>query len=289
MKKFSMYIMLWFYRAYFNLLFIIVPKYAASQAVKLFSTPVGKKIRSRELKVLNKAKEEILDYDGLKMHVYEWGSGERTAMLVHGWAGNAGSLGAFVQPLVREGYRVIAFDGPAHGKSEGKQTNIFHFSKFMISLFESYKPEILITHSFGSAVSVFALSQEKNNTIKRMVMLTTPDRFEDIIIDFTKLMNINTRNRNKMYRYLKVRFGRDVHEMQVSKTIHELGSTDILVMHSRSDRVLDFSNAVSVTDNSSNTKLVALDKIGHYRMLWNEEVINKAMDFINKNEKVKST
>src|SRR5947208_2190272 len=38
--------------------------------------------------------------------------------LVHGWGGRGSQLASFVEPLRADGYRVVMFDGPAHGDSE---------------------------------------------------------------------------------------------------------------------------------------------------------------------------
>ncbi|MBC7976874.1 MAG: alpha/beta fold hydrolase, partial [Myxococcales bacterium] len=53
-----------------------------------------------------------------KVCAWRWGHGP-TVLLVHGWEGRGSQLGAFVEPLVRAGLSVVAFDAPGHGDSPG--------------------------------------------------------------------------------------------------------------------------------------------------------------------------
>ncbi|MGZ5446135.1 MAG: alpha/beta hydrolase [Thermoanaerobaculia bacterium] len=47
---------------------------------------------------------------------WSWGEGP-AVLLVHGWGGHAAQFQSFVEPLVRAGFRAIAFDAPSHGSS----------------------------------------------------------------------------------------------------------------------------------------------------------------------------
>src|SRR5690606_9574208 len=53
---------------------------------------------------------------GGEVVVESWGEGP-AVVLVHGWGGWRGQLGAFVAPLVERGRRVVAFDAPGHGEA----------------------------------------------------------------------------------------------------------------------------------------------------------------------------
>src|SRR5258706_2547887 len=58
-----------------------------------------------------------------RIAAWAWGAGP-TVLLVHGWNGAAAQLAPFVAPLVAAGYRVVAFDQPAHGRSRGRSATI---------------------------------------------------------------------------------------------------------------------------------------------------------------------
>ena len=52
---------------------------------------------------------------GVDVVVYEWGAGDDVVVLAHGWDGRASQFAVLVRDLIAEGYRVVAFDAPAHG------------------------------------------------------------------------------------------------------------------------------------------------------------------------------
>mgnify|MGYP000595598652 CR=1 FL=1 len=73
-----------------------------------------------------------------------------------------------VEPLLKKGYRVIAFDGPAHGKSSGKQASLLKFKDALLAIVQQYgTPSIAIGHSLGAMAIMLACS-EVNIPIKKI-------------------------------------------------------------------------------------------------------------------------
>ena len=70
----------------------------------------------------------------LKISCYAWGKGEKTILLAHGWDARAMDFYKMIPVLVDHGYKVIAFDGPGHGHSEGNSSNMVDFKELMCKL-----------------------------------------------------------------------------------------------------------------------------------------------------------
>lgn len=281
MKKITLQMMLSAYRIYFGLLFLVQPKLGAKKAVKVFATPFTKKVRAKEKEILAKATMETYSYQGLPIRLYRWGEGAKTALLVHGWEANAGSLGAFVEPLVAKGFQVLAFDGPAHGSSGGKQTTLFQFAGLVAELIQEHSPEVLISHSFGSGSSIYALYSNKQLSVRKMIMLTTPNRMDEIFSDFTRLMKISDQGKEGIYDYLHSRFGKRVDEMDVSSMAPECNIEELLIIHSPSDKVLPFHCAEQVAAKLPRAILEAPINKGHYRILWDPATVERVNQFIH--------
>lgn len=281
MKKIYLFTFITIYRIYFRLLFLLMPRLAAKKAMILFSTPLNKKVRTRELEILAQAEKTTMSYDGLKIRVYAWGDSPHTALLVHGWEGNGGSLGAFVRPLLDSGYSVLAFDGPAHGQSTGKQTNVFHFSALVAKLIKENNVKLLISHSFGSAASIFALSTLGNYAIDKMVIMTTPDKMEDVISGFVDFMKINAKGKHHIFRYLHEQFGRRIEDMTISDIASQVSPPKLMIVHSQSDKILPFQGALQVAAKVPYAILEAPLNAGHYKILWDAQVIDKVKTFIH--------
>jgi pimeloyl-ACP methyl ester carboxylesterase len=270
------------YRVDFKGLYIIAPEKAAAKAVELFSKPRIRKFRPKEMEVLSKAEQGEVKYEGLKIKTYRWGIGKKTVLLVHGWEGHAGHLGAFVEPLVSEGFQVLAFDAPAHGGSEGQNTNLLHYGNLISRLSEENNVEAIITHSFGSAATAFAL-YKKQHSIKNLVMITSPDKLEDVLDEFGNLMKFNISMRQHILQYIEKLYGRNPKEIQVSLHAPQMDVENILLVHSPDDRILPFSNTKKIYQNLPNATLEAPKNKGHYKILWDKEVVEKVVNFIGAN------
>lgn len=68
-----------------------------------------------------------LQHGSRTIPVYSWGQGP-VILGVHGWAGAGIQFGAWVDPLVEAGYRVVLFDAPAHGRAQGESTDLFEMA-----------------------------------------------------------------------------------------------------------------------------------------------------------------
>src|SRR3546814_18373556 len=80
--------------------------------------------RTRELAAsTGAALEADLDLDGLHIHTYVWGDpqGQPYVLFAHGWSSHGTRFLPWVEHLRGHGYAVVAFDQPAHGRSDGRR------------------------------------------------------------------------------------------------------------------------------------------------------------------------
>jgi pimeloyl-ACP methyl ester carboxylesterase len=271
-----------FYRIYFKALFFIAPKFASRKAFELFATPINKKVRVQETEALATAEEETLLIDGNNIAVYKWGNGPKTALLVHGWEGNGGSLAGFKDELIANGFTVYSFDGPAHGKSTGKRTNVINFSYTVARIIEQKKiKDLIITHSFGSATTMYALANNPHLQIKRMALLTSPNRLEDVIAEFTTVMEFSAKNHTSFIQYMENYFKLDISQIVVAKVVDDVKVGEFLIIHDEYDKIIPVQYSLNVAKSlGDRASFIGMQKVGHYRMLWNEAVISYVSDFV---------
>src|ERR671918_336718 len=75
------------------------------------------------------ARQSYVEHKRRLISTWRWGSRDAPAVLLaHGWGGNAAQMRPFVFPLLQAGYRVIAYDQPAHGVSGGRVTGLPDFA-----------------------------------------------------------------------------------------------------------------------------------------------------------------
>ncbi|MCU0432322.1 MAG: alpha/beta hydrolase [Bacteroidia bacterium] len=269
--------MLAFYRAWIQFLFFIAPEKASWRVLMLFATPRVRKSRERETEALALARAEDVDINGKRIRMYTWGSGTPTVLLMHGWEGRAGNMGGIATALQGKGYTCMAFDAPAHGDSDGKRSTLFAYSEVMAGMLARF-PQItaVISHSFGSAASIYTLARHPHQ-VARLAMLSTPDRLLDAFNEFYALLKIKPRQQERVYRVFEKHFHYKAGDLQVSRDAARTNVTQAILLHDRNDSQIPFSNAEKVKAAWPALKLIPLQDVGHYRMIWNEEVIEQVM------------
>src|SRR5690606_6027032 len=112
------------------------PKLATDFAIKLFTPPLKHKPPIREEPMEQNAKQTFVNSPKIdkKIRVFEYGNGPRKALLVRGWSGRGTQLVSIAEALRKEGFTIISFDAPAHGKSEGKVSYMTMFIESILEL-----------------------------------------------------------------------------------------------------------------------------------------------------------
>ena len=86
------------------------------KAYQAFFSPSQYEVKPRDRKIIEQGNNYRLPFDGGKLAVTTWGEDGPAVLLMHGWGGARAQMTGFVIPLLDAGYRVVAFDQPAHGE-----------------------------------------------------------------------------------------------------------------------------------------------------------------------------
>src|SRR5262245_43161631 len=121
-------------------LFPLVERWAPFIAQRLFRlvfyVPVGYQVPEKEREAEKIAKKFTIQVAGKRIQLYSWGDESRPVVLVvHGWAGRATQFRKFYVPINAAGFRMVGFDGPAHGRSSGLKTSILEFEEVLRAVF----------------------------------------------------------------------------------------------------------------------------------------------------------
>lgn len=264
-----------FYQNYLQVLFFIAPKIAAKVAFKLFSTPINHKIRQPETDILQLANTFNLEIDHHNIVVYQWGNGNKKALMVHGWEGNGGSLGGIVKVLLDKDYTVYSFDGPAHGKSTGKLTNAIVFSTTVIELITRFEiKDCIACHSFGSATTVYGLAQNKTLAIENLLLLTSPNELINVLKEFALVLKVSEEQMQYVYAEIYRRYNIDVKDFKIASFLKKVQVKNIHLIHDENDRIIPLQYSKDILAENPQAHLHTVNQTGHYRMLWHEKVLN---------------
>jgi len=249
----------------------------------LFTTPIKYTIPKREQYMLKSAQKKRLFIENInkEIEVLSYGYSRKKVLLVHGWCGRSTQLYAFADKLLENGYMVISFDGPAHGRSTGKTTMMPEFLETIKKINTTFGPfEAAIGHSFGATSLYIATSNFLS--IKSFIAIGSGDKISDIILNFAKNLGIKKRSAQLIQSRLEKKWNIKVDDSS-SSTVAKKINIPLLVIHDVTDGDVPVSCAYEIRKNLKKGSLLITNKLGHTKILRNENVILKSIDFIKQN------
>lgn len=272
---------LWAVRAGFAVLGRLAPGTAARWALDLFFTPRGRRSSSRVNAFLAAGRRFDVKVEGERVAGWSWGRGPNV-FLVHGWAGVGGQLAAFGPPLLANGFRVVTFDAPGHGASEGRRSSIVHFAKALRAVAaQEGAPRAVIAHSLGAAATVRAL--DLGLEIERVVFLGPTGGPRDWAERFRRRLGVPARVMALMRERAESWLGASWDEFDVPK-LAARQRAPLLVFHDRQDAEVPWSDGAAIARAWPGARLVTTAGLGHRRILRDERVLSDAVAFVRGDE-----
>ncbi len=273
-------------QTYYKFLSLISPQIAANSAFELFQKVRVKKIRDREKPFYEQAEPFTLAFDNENIQGYQFGKeNEDIVILLHGWDSNVGSLYKFVDELLLENKRIISMNLPGHAFYKSSKTNLYE-CKTAFKVFLSHLPKdkkiTIISHSFGSAIVAYALSELKMK-VDKLVFLTSPNYIEDVFLDFKKIIKINDKAYKRMVKKADIVLDEKLENLVIQDKLQSVSYNHLHLFHDEKDKVIPYKNSVDIHENNPNSSLISYRNIGHYRMLWNDDLISEVMNIVRQN------
>ena len=270
------------FRIYFKMVGTVMPKVAASQALGIFIRPRKRYHTKRYAALLAKAEKFEVISNKLKINGYIWKNNGPTVMLAHGWETGGLHMGAFIEPLWKQGFQVIIFDGPAHGASEGRTATLPDFAQAMLKIYQQVGPiQYMIGHSFGGFASVFLAAEYAQEVdLKKIVLISVPNKLTRVLEDFARVLQLSPRVANQMRQLIKSTYQTDLQDIETSKLGQHIHTEKLLVIHDRYDQVLPFHNALEIAHDLPQAELLETQYLGHNRLLKDSRVIDRVIGFL---------
>ena len=257
----------------------ISPSLTARIAFHFISNPKVRKFRSFEKPILEEAKESYVTFKKFNIASYQWGKGNKTALLVHGWEGRASNFGAIIPMLVKSGYKVISFDAPSHGNSSKHKTNFFDIAELIEVFLKKETYNLVITHSIGSVMTLMAMSKIKYKGNK-LIVLTTPNKFVDYIDHTVTNLGLTTNTKNAFIKLVRNTTVYEPTELQASIFVKNIVIKKALFVHDIDDKVITIENTKKVSTQMSNSQFIEIKNTGHFRILWAEKTLSLIKEHI---------
>jgi pimeloyl-ACP methyl ester carboxylesterase len=208
----------------------------------------------------------------------------RTALLVHGWTGQAAFMLGFAAPLLKQGFDVVALDLPGHGASSGKRLNMPLAVEALAAARRAHGPfHGVIGHSFGGAVAVTAAAGTvpafRPLDVKRIATVAAPDRMSTYFNAFGGALGLGRRAQAAMIDRVRHVAATTLDQFDGQARLRDL-ALPTLVVHDRGDREIPFIDAESMAEAGPHVALMATEGLGHRRILQSAAVAKAAAEHL---------
>ncbi len=257
----------------------IFPNLSGWVMSRLICRPIRRNLTPNNRAFLATSMPIDLTIQGKKIVGYAWGEGP-TVLFVHGWATHAGSWHPYVARLVESGYRVVAFDAPAHGQSGGRVLTPLRYMNVINAFIENIEmPYALVGHSYGAMSAVLSLRNQQNYPSK-LVLLGSFESVHTIFSSCAKHLNLSEKVQKAVKKYAKNMLGGEMESFSVSQTIKGFSDAQILIVHDCDDTIAPVKDAWTMANAATNTTLLLTNGLGH--KLKHDDIVDKVLAFIAK-------
>lgn len=257
----------------------VSPSLAARFATRLFTTPPRYIPSEREASTLHSASSVAIICGDREIQVWSWGEGP-AVLLVHGWGGRASQMTTFVPPLLAAGYRVVAFDGPAHGHSAGKRSSLPAFARAIEACDEVFGPfRAIVAHSMGTAATMMAL--RRGARAEAAVLFGPTSRPGEYLRHFAGLIALPDDAFLLMQKRIGARFQMSWEDLDMPRIASKF-SIPAIIFHDRDDMDAKWADGKEISESWPGATLVTTEGLGHRRILRDPDIVRQAVDFIVK-------
>ncbi|GAA5073043.1 alpha/beta hydrolase [Lysobacter panacisoli] len=260
---------------------LFAPGSTLARAARVFCTPLPSS-RSRALAAPTfDAREVAIAVDDHTITAYVWGDPAKQpyVLFAHGWSSHGTRIAAWLPQLRRDGYAVVAFDQPAHGRSPGELATLPCFTRHLLAVGTHFGPAaVVIGHSLGGAATANALS--RGLQAERAVLIAPAADPVAAAERFADFMWIGRNLCQRMFGYFESLIGISFDEQQAHRTAPVIGRP-ALIVHDLEDRDVPWAEGERYARYWPDSRLLTTRGLGHRRVLDDGEVIASVMRFLH--------
>jgi pimeloyl-ACP methyl ester carboxylesterase len=262
---------------------ILSKKKAARFAFNVFCKPFSRTKYTTATGILKEAELLNLKYNELNTVGYRWNKGgHRKIYIAHGFGSSAANFSHFAKKLVAKNYEVIAFDAPAHGKSEGVRITAMMYKNFIEEVNKKYGSfDGYVCHSFGGmAVSFFLAEISENENIKIALIAPASDTGSLSEMFFGQMKICDKKVQQYFLKEAEKTADKPIDWFSIKRCTETLYSK-ILWLHDEDDTITPITDALIVKEmNLPNIEFVFTKGLGHRRIYRDDRIVNRVTDFL---------
>lgn len=250
----------------------LAPEHIAGKMRRAFMTPRNLPPRQWELPLLATAERITLRFG---LSALRWGQGP-TVLMMHGWEGRPTQFAALIEALVAAGHTVVSLEGPAHGRSPGRQAHVALFARALLEAAAELPPlRAVIGHSMGGASVLLALQWGLRT--EAAVSIAAPAQLLGVLRGFAQRLGMPARARAAFIRQVEQDVGLQVARLDVNGYQLELPG---LIAHASDDPLVAASEAQLIHKAWFDSRLLMLEEGGHQRVLADPLLVEGVLELL---------
>jgi pimeloyl-ACP methyl ester carboxylesterase len=288
--KLAQRIALKFFRTKFKLLAAVSKKKAAEKAFELFCTPQTRNLKQPP-KIFHEAEKLQLKVDGFVVKGWRWNpsdvltsekkAAERTVLILHGFESSVVNFDRYIRPLLKKGYKVLAFDAPAHGRSGGKQINAPLYKKTIQAIHKQFGPvHSFMAHSFGALCVSLALEEISHTPDYKLALIAPATETTTAISTFFHFLKLDDSLREEFDKVIIRKGGVSPSWYSIRRAMKHI-QAKVLWVHDEDDEITPLSDALKIKEaNYPNIEFHITNGLGHRRIYRDNKVTKLIVDFL---------
>lgn len=260
----------------------VSPRLTGKQSFRLFTTPIalpGQKKISR----FNSYEPLSFQWNNLWIRGYRCNAGApKKALILHGFSSSVHTFDHFIEPLVQQGFEVLAFDAPAHGRSEGKTAHALDYASVITRIQQLYGPlDAYIAHSFGGLGLALALENTSVAAHVKVVFLAPATETTTAIQKGMWLLGIQNKSiQQALEKEILTISGKPAAWYSIRRAI-QYTRANILWIHDMEDEITPISDVHPVIkEKHPHIRFHLTCGLGHRQIYRDKEVLEAIVSFL---------
>jgi pimeloyl-ACP methyl ester carboxylesterase len=246
-----------------------------------FFSPARYEEKTSDREVIEWGNNYRLPFNGGEIAVTTWGSSGPAVLLMHGWGGARAQMTGFVDPLLFAGYRVVAYDQPAHGESDGRTTNLLEIAPSMDLIAEKEGPfQAVVAHSFGTLITSYALVERNFPPPAKLVYFGAFNELLESLPRFQVLAGLPDELMDGFRAMLYENFGRELLESITNELLTPRIHIPALMFHDVADNVTPVEDSRAIARVWKDVRYIETEGLGHRGALQSKSIHEQVVKFL---------
>lgn len=283
-RKTAEVLLIAYYRWKIELMGLFSPRLAAKEAYRLFTIPPPPKLPLPEptLPEMDAISFPFRDYH---IRGYRWAPPEpngRKVLIAHGFRSHSVKFEHLAGALMEKGFTVMAFDAPAHGRSEGKKIEAITYRDMILEAdryFGSF--DAFIGHSLGGLALALATEIMPGANHRKVVFIAPATETTRSISDLFKIFPVKQAIRRAFYDLIKELAGVPVTHFSINRVV-ENTPCHVYWIHDENDLICPLEDLQPSLDSQpSGVKFLITKGLGHNQVYRDPGVVKHLVEFIH--------